>query len=93
MVGDNDEVTADLSMTGMELRDEVSIESEAFDIENGRVDVDLSVSVPVGDRSHARRLLAELNLVDLVTRRLGGDRITVSPSETQRRIDIDGSAR
>jgi len=42
------------------------------------------------DRDHARRLLGKLDLIDLVTRRLGADQITVSPAEIQRRIDLDG---
>lgn len=42
-------------------------------------------------QDHARRLLRQLNLIDLVTRRLGADQITVSPAEIRRRIDVDGS--
>ncbi|WP_135822090.1 hypothetical protein [Halostella litorea] len=43
------------------------------------------------DRDQARRLLAETSLLDLVTQRLGAERISVTPSEVRRRIDRGGS--
>jgi hypothetical protein len=37
-------------------------------------------------QSHARRLLSELDLLDLVTHRLAADQIRVSNTEIKRRI-------
>ncbi len=43
------------------------------------------------DRDHARHLLEETALIDLVTQRLGADQITVTPREVRRRIDLGTS--
>ncbi|MDS0477248.1 hypothetical protein [Natrinema sp. 1APR25-10V2] len=43
------------------------------------------------DQDHARRLLKETALIDLVTQRLGADQISVSPREVRRRIDLNNS--
>jgi len=43
------------------------------------------------DQDHARRLLEETSLLDLVTQRLGAEQIEVSPGEVRRRIDRTSS--
>ena len=44
------------------------------------------------DQDHARRLLNETALLDLVTQRIGAEQIRVSPREVRRRIERNSSA-
>jgi len=44
------------------------------------------------DQDHARRLLKETALLDLVTQRIGAEQIRVSPREVRRRIERNSSA-
>ncbi|NHN49500.1 hypothetical protein G9464_18175 [Halostella sp. JP-L12] len=51
---ETDEITANLTvgvpvLAGVELHDDVAVEAENFDLEDRRIDVDLSVSLPVGE--------------------------------------------
>lgn len=43
------------------------------------------------NQDHARRLLKETALIDLVTQRIGAEQICVSPREVRRRIDASSS--
>ncbi|ADB62810.1 hypothetical protein Htur_3955 (plasmid) [Haloterrigena turkmenica DSM 5511] len=44
------------------------------------------------NQNHARRLLKETALIDLVTQRIGAEQISVTPREVRRRIDSSSSA-
>ena len=50
---DNDEISADLTLAtpvfgGVSIHDDVSVDTEEFDMTNNRIEIDLTVTVPVG---------------------------------------------